>query len=52
MKSLFVIKIEPQRFWAMIILGVISLTLLALVDWRIAIGSFLLLTAHQVEKHY
>jgi len=32
-------------------LYVLSLTLLLFFDWQVAVGAFLLLTAHHFEKH-
>jgi len=42
---------EKQRIIIYSILYAVSLTLLALIDWKVAAGAFLLLTAHHFEKH-
>ena len=42
---------KKQKLIAMSILYSVALILLGYVDWRVAVGAFVLLTAHQVEKH-
>jgi len=42
---------KKQRIIIYTTLYVLSLTLLTLTDWKVAVGAFLLLTAHHFEKH-